>query len=261
MDLGLAGKVAMVTGGSRGIGRGIAEALAREGCRLVICARGEEDLKRCAEALPGECLTLALDVTADGAAETAMAAATERFGSLDILINNVGSNRRGPLESKSDEDWRALIDLNLLSHVRFSRAALPLLRRARDAEGHGDGVILFIASIFGREAGGPNLSIYEATKAAVIATAKTLALELAPEGLRCNSIAPGSILFPGGAWAERRERDPAGIARFVDDHLPMGRFGTVEEVADVVTFVASPRASWITGACLNVDGGQSRSLI
>lgn len=257
MDLGLDGKGAIVTGGSRGIGRAIALALAREGCDVAICARGEEDLASTADELRELGATveaLALDVTEDGAADRLVEAATERFGRLDVLVNNVGGNRRGTVVETSDQDWRHVVDLNFLSHVRVSRAAVPHLER-------NGGAIVFIASIFGREAGGEGLSIYNSTKSALISLAKIMSLELAGAGVRVNSVAPGSIRFPGGSWDRRVQEDPEAMAEFVEENIPLGRFGTAEEVADLVAFLASERASLLTGACINVDGGQSRSLI
>ena len=167
----------------------------------------------------------------------------------------MGGNRRVAFAESSDRDWQEILEVNFHSHVRVSRAVVPHLRQ-RPA-----GVILFIASIFGREAGGPGLSIYNTTKSALISLAKIMALELAPEGIRVNSIAPGSIRFPGGSWDRRCREDPEGMAEFIRANLPLGRFGTAEELADVVAFLASPRASLVTGACLNIDGGQSHSLI
>jgi 3-oxoacyl-[acyl-carrier protein] reductase len=123
----------------------------------------------------------------------------------------------------------------------------------------GGGVIIMITSIYGRESGGR--MVYNAVKAAEISLAKSLAQQLAPDGIRVNSVAPGSILFPGGSWYQRQQADPEGIADFVRRELPFGRFGRAEEVGDVVAFVASARASWISGACITVDGCQSRSLI
>jgi len=258
MNLELEGKIAMVTGGSRGLGRAIAMRLAAEGCGLAICARGEEALVEVAEAVRGMGRPVyhePLDVTEAESVDSFVERAARQLGGLDILVNNVGGNRRVAFADSEDRDWQEILEVNFHSHVRFSRAVIPHMRR------HSSGVILFIASIFGREAGGPGLSIYNTTKSALISLAKIMALELAPEGIRVNSIAPGSIRFPGGSWDRRCQEDPEGMAEFIRVNLPLGRFGTAEELADVVTFLASPRASLITGACLNADGGQSHSLI
>jgi 3-oxoacyl-[acyl-carrier protein] reductase len=172
-----------------------------------------------------------------------------------VLVNNVGANRRKPFVETTDEDWEAVLDGNLRCHVRLTRLAIPAL------VAQGSGVVLFVSSIFGREAGGAGLSLYNTTKSALISLAKILSLELAPHGIRVNSVAPGSLRFPGSSWDKRVQADPDGMAQFVRQNIPIGRFGTPQEVADVVTFLASSRASLITGACLNVDGGQSHSLI
>jgi 3-oxoacyl-[acyl-carrier protein] reductase len=181
--------------------------------------------------------------------------AAERFGRIDILVGNVGGNRRGQFEELSDEDWDAIIDLNFKSHIRTSRAAIPHMRDA------GGGSICYITSIFGRELGGAGLSTYNSTKSALISLSKVMAQELTPEGIRVNSVAPGSIRFPGGSWDRRMKEQPEEMKAFIADNLPIGRFGRVGEVADTVAFLVSERASLITGACLNVDGGQSHSLI
>ena len=136
---------------------------------------------------------------------------------------------------------------------RLSRLAVPHMRRGAR------GVILMIASIWGRESGGR--MTYNAVKAAEISLAKAMAQQLARDNIRVNSVAPGSIMFPGGSWAKRQQDDPAFIRDMIDRELPFGRFGKAEEVGDVVAFLASPRASWISGACITVDGCQSRSNI
>jgi 3-oxoacyl-[acyl-carrier protein] reductase len=257
MDLGLDGKTAIVTGASRGIGKYIAEALAREGCNLAICARSEDDLRAAAQDIEDEgaaVLALPMDVTDDGEPERLVAEAADRFGRIDTYVGNVGGNRRGEFAELSDEDWEDLINLNFMSHVRVSRAAIPHMRKVDGAS------ICYISSIFGRELGGAGLSLYNTTKSALISVSKVMAQELAPD-IRVNSVAPGSIRFPGGSWDQRVNEQPEKMEQFVEENIAIGRFGRATEVADTVTFLCSERASLITGACLNVDGGQSHSLI
>ena len=258
MDLQLDGKAAIITGASRGLGLAIAHSLAREGCNLIVCARGADELAEAADGLREtgvQVVDLELDITDPGAGASLVDAASDAFGRLDVFVGNAGGNRRGQFAETSDEDWEAVLDLNLKAHIRTSRAALPLLRASDQA------AITFISSIFGRESGGAGLSIYNTTKSALISLAKVMAAELGPEGIRVNTVAPGSIRFEGGSWDRRVREQPEKMKQFVADNIPMGRFGRAEEIGDVVAFLSSPRASWISGACLNVDGVQSHSLI
>ena len=179
--------------------------------------------------------------------------AVEAFGGVDILVNNVGGGQGPSAVGASDDEWQQSLDLTLFPSLRMSRLCVPIMKE------RGGGVILMIASIYGRESGGR--ATYNAVKAAEISLAKSMARELAPDNIRVNSVAPGSILFPGGSWERRQQADPAAIQKMIEDDLPFGRFGTAREVGDVVAFLASTRASWIAGASVTVDGCQSRSLI
>ena len=258
MDLGLAGKVAVVTGGSRGLGFFSARALAAEGARLAICARGEDGLAAAAEMLRAEgadVLTVACDIGEAEGAESLIKAVRGRYGGVDVLVNNVGGNRRGRFEETTDQDWLDIIELNVLSGFRTARAAIPMMRA------RGGGSIVFVSSVFGREKGGPGLSIYNTTKSALISAAGIMALELASDRIRVNCVAPGSIRFEGGSWDKRVKADPDGMRAFVRANLPLGRFGRADEVGDVVAFLSSRRAGLITGACVAVDGAQGRSLV
>jgi 3-oxoacyl-[acyl-carrier protein] reductase len=259
MDLSLTDKAAIVTGSSRGLGLASARALVAEGCRVCICARGPERLAEAAievEAAarrPNMVLAVQADVSTQAGVDLVVARTVETFGRLDVLVNNVGLAGGAGLVDTTDAEWQAAFDLTLFPAIRASRAAVPHLREA------GGGAIIMIASIYGREAGGR--MTYNAVKAAEISLAKSLAQQLAPLNIRVNSLAPGSILFPGGSWHRRQQADPDGIAEFVKRELPFGRFGRPDEIGVVVTFLASPRASWISGASIVVDGGQSRSNI
>ena len=258
MDLGLSGKVAIVTGSSRGLGLAAATALAREGAHVVLCARGEETLKKAAAAIQdtaasARVVSVVADLSGEAGARRVVDAAIAEFGRLDVLVNNIGTAKGADLESTTDADWQEAIDQTLFPAIRASRLAVPHMRR------RGGGSIVMIASIWGRESGGR--MTYNAVKAAEISLAKSLAQQLARDNIRVNSVAPGSILFPGGSWHRRQQEDPAGIADFVMRELPFGRFGRPEEVGAVVAFLVSSRASWISGASVPVDGCQSRSLI
>ena len=260
MDLELTDKVAVITGSSRGLGLASATALALEGCRVVLCARGAERLEDAAAGIrarrcrdPERVFAVQADVTtADGVAAV-IGGAAAHFGGIDILVNNVGLARGGDLLATTDAEWQDAVDQTLMPAIRASRLTVPHMRA------RGGGVILMIASIFGRETGGR--MTYNAVKAAEISLAKSLAQQLARDNIRVNSVAPGSILFPGGSWWTRQQADPEGIAEFVRREIPFGRFGTPEEVGHVVAFLASPKASWVSGASIVVDGCQSRSLI
>jgi 3-oxoacyl-[acyl-carrier protein] reductase len=259
MDLQLKDKVAIVTGSTRGLGFSTAKALLAEGCNVTICARGEERIAQAVaelRELPGgteRILAIQADVSTDKGVADVVSRTVETFGGLDVLVNNVGLGRGTTIVDTTDSEWREAIDQTLFPAIRASRLAVPFMRR------RGGGAIVMIASIWGRESGGR--MTYNAVKAAEISLAKSLAQQLACDNIRVNSVAPGSILFPGGSWDRRQKEDPAGIADFVLRELPFGRFGRPEEIGAVVAFLVSPRASWISGASVPVDGCQSRSLI
>ena len=258
MDLELTDKTAIVTGSTRGLGLAIARALLAEGCNVTICARGEAGLAEAAADLRGQggdrrLTAVQADLATEKGVFDVVSRTVEAFGGLDILVNNIGLGRGSTISETSDAEWEEAFDQTLFPAIRASRLAVPHMRR------RGGGAIVMVASIYGRESGGR--MTYNAVKAAEISLAKSMAQQLAKDNIRVNSVAPGSILFPGGSWHRRQLEDPAGIAEFVARDLPFGRFGRPEEVGAVVAFLVSARASWISGASVTVDGCQSRSLI
>ena len=251
MDLGLKDKVALVSGASRGIGLRIARALADEGAKLCLSGRTAETLEAAQAELAAAGTEVEIyvgDMTDTEAANACVAAAVGRFGSLDIVVNNVGGSVWTPFAEVTDDEWLHVFNLSFFSAVRVSRAAFPHL------EGSEIGSIVNISSIFGRESGGP--ISYNAAKSAMISMSANLAREAAPKGIRVNSVAPGSIAFPGGSWERRQKEDPEGIGKFIDDNIPFGRFGTPEEVAKLVAGLADENLHFLNGETIYLDGGQ-----
>jgi 3-oxoacyl-[acyl-carrier protein] reductase len=252
LDLGLEGRVAAVTGGSHGLGYAIAQNLLAEGCRVAICARDGKRLSDAAAVLGAGVFAQTADVAKPGQVEAFIEAAAGHFGQLDILVHSAGGGGGAGLGAP-DAEFIQSLEVNAVAGLRAARAAVPFMRR------QGRGRIIFISSVYGRESGGR--TGYNMAKAAEISLAKALSRELASDNILVNSVAPGSLMFPGSSWERRQQQNPEGIAAFVKSDLPLGRFGKPEEVAVVVAFLASERASLVSGACWTVDGGQSRSNI
>jgi 3-oxoacyl-[acyl-carrier protein] reductase len=251
MDLGIEGKVALVTAATRGIGLAIAQALAAEGARVSVVARTRSDVQRVAESIGG--LGVAADLLTDDGCKQAVEETEHGLGPIEILVNNMGARAGSTWRDTGIAEFEAAFRGNLGVSARLTELVLPrMLER-------GWGRVVVISSVFGREWGGA--PAYNAAKAAENSYVKSLAREVASRGVTVNAVAPGSILWEGGGWHRRQQADPEGIAEFVRREMPMGRFGTVDEVASVVAFVCSSQAGLLTGACIPVDGGQGRSII
>lgn len=258
MDLGIEGKVALVTGGGRGLGKHCAISLAREGVNVAICGRTQETLDRTRSELNAfgvKALGVVADVSDSSTIPSLHQQVVDAVGEVDILINNVGGivSSEGIIGT-SPEDFRATFDINLFGGFELIKLTIPHMREQQW------GRIINIASIGGREYGG-NIS-YMSAKAALIGATKHAARELAKDGVLVNSLAPGIIAHEGGNWGRfQRDNPPEVVASFIEENLPMGRFGWPEPVGDTVAFLCSDRAGMITGACIVIDGGQSYSMI
>jgi len=253
VDLGLKGKVGLVTGGSRGIGRAIALSLATEGVRVGICGRTDETIQRTLtelRALNVAAHGVMADVTCPGEVERFVEDCAAELGGVDLLVANVGGSAGQELLASTPEDWTRTFELNLFHAVRAIRATVPYMKS------RGGGSVVSIASISGWKPG-PRAQ-YGATKAGEIFLAGALAWELAPMKIRVNTVSPGSIMFSGGGWERFRVEQGERFAEFERREFPWGRLGTPEEVANVVVFLLSERASWINGANIAVDGAQGR---
>jgi 3-oxoacyl-[acyl-carrier protein] reductase len=257
VDLGLDGKVAVVTGASKGIGAAIARELAEQGCSLALCARGVEELDALADDVRRtasvEVYAAAADVTDPAQVDRFRDGVLEHHGRVDVLVNNAGRSYPGNFETLTDEDFLDDYTVKGLSHIRVCRAFLPTLRESEAAR------IVNINSIHGKHADA-RFFTSSVNRAASIAFARTLALWLAPESICVNSVNIGYVLTPQWSNVHRRVRpdlDPdAFFAEMGSVEVPMGRMGKPEEVAGIVTFLASARASYITGASIDVGGGQ-----
>jgi len=252
MDLMLKGKNAVVLGASRGIGRAIALGLAAEGANLALCARGEVALRQAEAEVAAHGVTAfaqACDLADARSLTDFLAAARRALGSVDILVHNASALALGP----DLASFEASLQVDVLAAARACDQVIPWMIES------GGGCVLLVSSISGLEASpGPDFG-YAAAKGALITYAKKLAVFHAPNKIRVNAIAPGSIEFPGGLWDQARTSDPALYER-VRSVIPWGRMGTPEEVADLSVFLCSPRSGWVTGACVPVDGAQHKGV-
>jgi 3-oxoacyl-[acyl-carrier protein] reductase len=249
--LELEGRIALVTGSSRGLGFEIARVLAEEGCRVILNGRDSQALERARALLGGESEAIAADVGDPAQCDKMAAAAAARHGRLDVLVCNVGSGRSVPPGSETAADWERMMRVNLYAATIAVQAFQPLLERAR-------GSVVCISSICGIEALGAPVT-YSAAKAALNAFVRSAARPLAAAGVRINAIAPGNLLFEGSVWADRMKTDPASVQAMLEREVALRRLGSAREIADFVAFLASPRAAFATGAVFRVDGGQLRS--
>ena len=257
MDLGIKGRVAIVTGGSRGLGRMSALALAREGVNVAICGRTQATLDKTVgelKSLGVSSTGIVADISETSSAQNVYDGTVDELGQVDILVNNVGGRRGTTMADTTEEQFKASLEFNLFGALRLMRLVIPGMKSRKW------GRIINIASIWGREYGAS--ADYMTGKAGLIAATKFTAVELVKDNVLVNSVAPGSIIHPGSTWERfSNEQAPEVVQEFIARNLPAGKFGWPEPIGDIVAFLASERASMITGACINVDAGQSKSLI
>jgi 3-oxoacyl-[acyl-carrier protein] reductase len=256
MDLQLKGRTALVAGSSRGIGRAIAMQLLGEGCRVCITGRDADQLESLRDSLREQfgsdmVIASAGDLEQRAAIDSALDLIIKSWGNLDLLVANLGTGSGQAGWELEAAEWERLFNANFFGSVRLAQASIPHMV--------GGGSIIFIASIVGVEATAAPLP-YSAAKAALINYGKNLSRAVASLGIRVNCIAPGNILFSGGSWERHQQSRPDWVRQHIGSEVPLRRFGTPEEIAALVAYLASPLAGFATGSCYILDGGQTRTI-
>jgi len=263
MDLGLKGKAAIVTGSSRGIGRATAEAFAVERARISMCARTAADVTQAAETIRAhtgaQVLALRADLTQAGDIQEIVRRTVEAYGTVDILVNNAGGPPAGTFDDMTDAEWQAAFELTLLSTVRLVRAVIPHMRRA------GGGAIINLQST-SVKVPLDNMILSNSIRTGVIGLAKSLSIELAKDNIRVNNVLPGAIMTDRqrqmlAVQSKKSGQTVEEVKRLRESRIPLGRFGEPEDLADMIVFLASDRAKYVTGVTVQVDGGLARSLM
>lgn len=261
MDLKIEKKYALVTGGTHGIGRSIALALADERCNVAVCSRNKERVDTTVSELKAkgmDCIGIQADVTIESDIKRVIKTVIDRWGTIHILINNVGGGGRWGSEIVEDTEekvWLEVYNKNVMAAIRLTTLAIPYMRKQKW------GRVVTITSIFGREGGGRPW--FTMAKLAQTGLMKSLAMKhyLARDGITFNSIAPGAIMIPDTGWEAALKKNSEEVEEFIRKELPLGRFGTPEEVANIVVFICSEKASLLNGVSIPVDGGQGRSIL
>jgi len=253
MNLELSGRVVLISGGSRGIGAAIAEAFVREGARVIVTGRSSESLLALASRLGDGCDARVCDATDSRDAAALLSAIESDYGALDILITCTGSGASVPPGEETPEEWLRVMGVNVFSVTNMVQVSVPLLKRSRNAS------IVCISSICGVEALGAPVT-YSAAKASLLSAVKGWSRPFGKMGVRINAISPGNIFTDGGTWDHKVQADPDGVAAMISREVPLGRFGTPAEIAELTLYLSSPLAAFITGANIVTDGGQTRSI-
>ena len=257
MDLQLRDRIAVVAGSSRGIGRAIAYALLKEGCKVCLTGRDETALEATNSEFTAEfghsVRKFSGDLTTASVIDSMIRDIDQEWGPPEILVANLGSGSGKPGWYQGDSEWERLFNLNFFASVRLSECVIPLMRR------RGGGVILFITSIVALEATQAPLP-YSAAKAALVNYSKNMSRLLAPEKIRVNCIAPGNIFFPGGSWDRHLQNRREEVQKYIAEQVPQNRFGAPEEIAALAAYLVSPVSDFATGGCYILDGGQTRRI-